>query len=196
MFRLHLSVTSFDILVYCQIGRNLSRLLFKHHAAESKVGHQKSIVIGTSLNVFSSFQIAFSFEFIQQCIRLRLNNAGPDDSVVIGIWYSNPQRLDIHYKGEYVPALNMEKNAKGKYDSKPGVFMPTTNMPLGKCRKSFTNEPVSGLRAVMPFTHENRAWSQTSYRFLNNTDLAQPYYSPCLPSYCPCLPASDYLQGY
>ena len=94
------------------------------------------------------FCFVLSFVFIQQCIRLRLNNAGPDDSVVIGIWYSNPQRLDIHYKGEYVPALNMEKNAKGKYDSKPGVFMPTTNMPLGKYRKSFTNLSPTSLFPV------------------------------------------------
>ena len=64
--------------------------------------------------------------------RLRLNNAGADDAVVLGIWYSNPQRLDIHYQGEYIPALNMELNAKGKYDTKAGIFMPTVDMALGE----------------------------------------------------------------
>ena len=67
----------------------------------------------------------------RHCFRLRLNNAGPDDSVVVGIFYSNPQRLDVHYKQEYVPALNMEKDAKGKYQTKPGTFMPTPSMDLG-----------------------------------------------------------------
>ena len=61
-----------------------------------------------------------------------MNNADPNDAVVVGIFYSNPMRLDIHYKDRYIPALNMVKNKKGKFITKPGNFMPTPKMQLGK----------------------------------------------------------------
>ena len=78
-----------------------------------------------------------------------MNNAEEEDAVVVGIFYSNPQRLDVHFNKEYIPALNMQKNEQGKFVTKSGNFMPTVNMPIGEfsCPRS-TCHAIRGF--VMP----------------------------------------------
>ncbi|XP_033119895.1 fibrocystin-L-like [Anneissia japonica] len=41
-----------------------------------------------------------------QHIRLHLLNTRPDQKVVVGIWYANPQRLDVYHQGRYVMPNN------------------------------------------------------------------------------------------
>ncbi|XP_033119893.1 fibrocystin-L-like [Anneissia japonica] len=41
-----------------------------------------------------------------QRLRLHLLNATPEQKVVVGIWYANPQRLDVYYQGLYIMPNN------------------------------------------------------------------------------------------
>ncbi|XP_022097673.1 fibrocystin-L-like isoform X1 [Acanthaster planci] len=43
-----------------------------------------------------------------QVLRLHLLNSDENQAVVLGIWYANPQRLDVYYKNEYVTPTNAD----------------------------------------------------------------------------------------
>ncbi|XP_071944841.1 fibrocystin-L-like [Antedon mediterranea] len=64
-------------------------------------------------------------------LRLRFLNTTPDQKIVVGIWYANPQRLDVYHQGRYVMPNNgqlygdtfiwVPENPNGPDDQ----FMPT-----------------------------------------------------------------------
>ncbi|XP_071946075.1 fibrocystin-L-like [Antedon mediterranea] len=50
-----------------------------------------------------------------QHLRLHLLNSNDDQKVVVGIWYANPQRLDVYHQGRYVMPNNGGTDRSGSF---------------------------------------------------------------------------------
>ncbi|XP_071946022.1 fibrocystin-L-like [Antedon mediterranea] len=53
-----------------------------------------------------------------QTLRLHFLNTTPDQKIVVGIWYANPQRLDVYHQGRYVMPNN------GQLDGDTFIWVP------------------------------------------------------------------------
>ena len=65
---------------------------------------------------------------------LHMLNANEDQAIVIAVFYTNPQRLDVYYNGQYVVPNNamMLENGNLEYqEGAPSEFVPSLDQPHG-----------------------------------------------------------------
>ncbi|XP_071356429.1 PKHD1 like 1, tandem duplicate 1 [Trachinotus anak] len=82
-----------------------------------------------------SFDVFFT-SVSPQKLRLMMLNADPSESIMVSVFYSNPQRLDVYVNNMIVPPTNAEWNAdKTDYTLKKpiyaGQYVPEVNATLG-----------------------------------------------------------------
>ncbi|KAM9839131.1 PKHD1 like 1, tandem duplicate 1 [Aulostomus maculatus] len=71
-----------------------------------------------------------------QKLRLMMLNADPSESLLVSVFYSNPQRLDVYVDGQLVAPTNAEWNAENtdytlKRPLYPGQYVPELNSTVG-----------------------------------------------------------------
>ncbi|KAJ0054901.1 hypothetical protein NL108_007111 [Boleophthalmus pectinirostris] len=82
-----------------------------------------------------AFDVFFS-SVTPQKLRLMLLNAAPSDSVLVSVFYSKPQRLDVYVNNKLIAPTNADWNDdKTDFDLKkpmtPGQYVPKMNESLG-----------------------------------------------------------------
>uniref|UniRef100_UPI003AACF14E PKHD1 like 1, tandem duplicate 1 n=1 Tax=Centroberyx gerrardi TaxID=166262 RepID=UPI003AACF14E len=82
-----------------------------------------------------SFDVFFT-SVSPQKLRLMMLNADPSESIVVSVFYSNPQRLDVYVDNSLVAPTNADWNAdRSDYTLKepvlPGQYVPQLNSSLG-----------------------------------------------------------------